>query len=182
MIEMRFHGRGGQGAVTSAELVAQAAIDTGKYATAFPSFGPERRGAPVVAFARVDDMPVRIRSKVYNPDVVIVLDPSLVEISNPVQGLREAGILIINSAHDPASIRKKLSYSGRLAVVDASLIAREVIGLPITNTTMVGALVKGTDLLSIDALKGPFQRRFGKIAARNIEAMRRAWEETKIDA
>jgi pyruvate ferredoxin oxidoreductase gamma subunit len=182
MIEMRFHGRGGQGAVTSAELVAQAAIDTGKYATAFPSFGPERRGAPVVAFARVDDMPVRVRSKVYNPDVVIVLDPSLVEITDPVQGLRQAGILIINSAKDPASIRKRLSYSGRLAVVDASLIAKEVIGLPITNTTMVGALLKGTDLLSIEALKGPFQRRFGKIAARNIEAMRRAWEETKIDA
>ena len=73
MIEMRFHGRGGQGAVTSAELVAQAAIATGKYATAFPSFGPERRGAPVVAFARVDDQPIRIRSKVYNPDAVIVL-------------------------------------------------------------------------------------------------------------
>jgi len=180
MIEMRFHGRGGQGAVTSAELVAQAAIDTGKYATAFPSFGPERRGAPVVAFARVDDKPVRIRSKVYNPDVVIVLDPSLVEISNPVEGLHEKGILIINSTQDPATIRKRLSYSGRLAVVDASLIAKEVIGLPITNTTMIGALVKGANLLSVDALKEPFKRRFGKIASRNIEAMRRAWEETKI--
>ncbi|MCX5861492.1 MAG: 2-oxoacid:acceptor oxidoreductase family protein [Desulfomonile sp.] len=180
MIEMRFHGRGGQGAVTSAELVAQAAIDTGKYATAFPSFGPERRGAPVVAFARVDDKPVRIRSKVYNPDVVIVLDPSLVEISNPVEGLHEKGILIINSTQDPATIRKRLSYNGRLAVVDASLIAKEVIGLPITNTTMIGALVKGANLLSVDALKEPFKRRFGKIASRNIEAMRRAWEETKI--
>ncbi len=181
MIEMRFHGRGGQGAVTSAELVAQAAIDTGKYATAFPSFGPERRGAPVVAFARVDERPVRIRSKVYNPDAVIVLDPSLVEIANPIEGLRDGGVLIINSSHDPATIRKQLSFSGRLAVVDATRIAKEVIGLPITNTTMVGALVKATNLLTIEALKEPFKRRFGKIASRNIEAMERAWEETKID-
>ena len=181
MIEMRFHGRGGQGAVTSAELVAQAAIDTGKYATAFPSFGPERRGAPVVAFARVDERPVRIRSKVYNPDAVIVLDPSLVEIANPIEGLRDGGVLIINSSHDRETIRKQLSFSGRLAVVDATRIAKEVIGLPITNTTMVGALVKATNLLTIEALKEPFKRRFGKIASRNIEAMQRAWEETKID-
>jgi len=180
MIEMRFHGRGGQGAVTSAELVAQAAIDTGRYATAFPSFGPERRGAPVVAFARVDDQPVRLRSKVYNPDVVIVLDPSLLEIGNPAEGLRENGILIINSSQDAQSLRNQISYKGRLALVDASRIAREVIGLPITNTTMVGALVKGTNLVALEALKGPFQRRFGKIAARNIEAMERAYKETNV--
>jgi len=180
MIEMRFHGRGGQGAVTSAELVAQAAIDTGKYATAFPSFGPERRGAPVVAFARVDDQPVRLRSKVYNPDVVIVLDPSLLEIGNPAEGLREDGILIINSSQDTQALRKQLSYSGRLALVDASRIAREVIGLPITNTTMVGALVKGTSLIALEALKEPFKRRFGKIAPRNIEAMERAYTETTV--
>ena len=180
MIEMRFHGRGGQGAVTSAELVAQAAIDTGRYATAFPSFGPERRGAPVVAFARVDDQPVRLRSKVYNPDVIIVLDPSLLEIGNPAEGLRENGILIINSSQDAQSLRNQISYKGRLALVDASRIAREVIGLPITNTTMVGALVKGTNLVALEALKGPFQRRFGKIAARNIEAMERAYKETKV--
>lgn len=180
MIEMRFHGRGGQGAVTSAELVAQAAIDTGRYATAFPSFGPERRGAPVVAFARVDDQPVRLRSKVYNPDVIIVLDPSLLEIGNPAEGLRENGILIINSSQDAQSLRNQISYKGRLALVDASRIAREVIGLPITNTTMVGALVKGTNLVALEALKGPFQRRFGKIAARNIEAMERAYKETNV--
>jgi pyruvate ferredoxin oxidoreductase gamma subunit len=180
MIEMRFHGRGGQGAVTSAELVAQAAIDIGKYATAFPSFGPERRGAPVVAFARVDAQPVRLRSKVYTPDVVIVLDPSLLEIGNPGEGLRDTGTLIINSALDPQALRKQLSYTGRLAVVDASRIAREVIGLPITNTTMVGALVKATNIVDLQALKEPFKRRFGKIAPRNIEAMERAFNETTV--
>jgi len=180
MIEMRFHGRGGQGAVTSAELVAQAVIDSGRFATAFPSFGPERRGAPVVAFARVDDKPVRMRSKVYNPDVVIVLDPSLMDIANPADGLKKDGILIINSQQDPDTIRKDLSYTGKLAVVDASRIAKEVIGLPITNTTMVGALVKGTNLLPLEALKEPFQRRFGKLATRNIQAMERAFGETTV--
>jgi len=180
MIEMRFHGRGGQGAVTSAELVAQAAIDTGKCATAFPSFGPERRGAPVVAFARVADEPIRVRAKVYTPDVVIVLDPSLLEIANPAEGLRGDGALVINSSKDAQTIRKELGYEGKLALVDASRIAREVIGLPITNTTMVGALVKATGVVDVAALEGPFERRFGKIAARNLQAMKRAWEETVV--
>lgn len=166
--------------MTSAELLAQAAIDTGKYATAFPSFGPERRGAPVVAFARVDDRPVRLRSKIYRPDVVVVLDPSLLEIANPAEGIQNGGILIINSSHDPDSIRKKLSYHGKMALVDAGRIAKEVIGLPITNTTMVGALIKGTNLLPVDSLKEPFTRRFGKIAAKNIAAMERAYSETTI--
>ena len=120
MIEMRFHGRGGQGAVTSAELVAQAAIDQGKYALAFPSFGPERRGAPVVAFARVDDAKVRIRYKVYHPDAVIVLDPSLLDISNPTDGIRENGVLVINTSQPVQAVREQLSYRGKLAVVDAS--------------------------------------------------------------
>ena len=180
MIEMRFHGRGGQGAVTCAELVAQAAIDIGKYATAFPSFGPERRGAPVVAFARVADEPIRVRAKIYRPDVVIVLDPSLLDISNPADGLREGGTLVLNSSRDPETIRKQLSYRGKMALVDASRIAREVIGLPITNTTMVGALVKSTGLLQVETLEGPFKRRFGKMASRNIEAMKRAWQETSV--
>ena len=180
MIEMRFHGRGGQGAVTCAELIAQAAIDTGKYATAFPSFGPERRGAPVVAFARVDDKPVKLRSKVYNPDVVVVLDPSLLDIASPTVGLREGGMLVINTSHDPESIRKQLGYKGKMAVVDAGRIAKEVLGLPITNTTMVGALLKSTGLIDVESLKGPFNRRFGKIASRNIQAMERAFGETVV--
>ncbi len=180
MIELRFHGRGGQGAVTSAELLALAAINTGRYATAFPSFGPERRGAPVVAFARVSDEPVRLRCKVYEPDVVIVLDPSLVEIAKPTEGLKNDGILVLNTTQDAAKVKQELGFSGRVAVVDATRIAREVIGLPITNTTMVGALVKGTGLLSLEELEEPFKARFGKIAARNIEAMKRAWAETTI--
>lgn len=182
MIEMRFHGRGGQGAVTSAELVARAAIETGKYATAFPSFGPERRGAPVVAFARVDEKPIKLRCKIYNPDVVIVLDPSLLDIAHPTDGLRERGILVINSNQDTDTLKKRLSYQGRMAVVDASAIAREVIGVPITNTTMVGALVKATGILTVEDLKESFKQRFGKIAERNIAAMQRAFDETTVVA
>jgi pyruvate ferredoxin oxidoreductase gamma subunit len=89
----------------------------------------------------MDENPIRLRSKIYNPDAVIVLDPSLLDIANPTEGLRENGILIINSSHDAEALKKKLSYNGRIAVVDATRIAREVLGLPITNTTMVGALV-----------------------------------------
>ncbi len=180
MIELRFHGRGGQGAVTCAELLALAAINTGRYATAFPSFGPERRGAPVVAFARVSDQPVRLRCKVYEPDVAIVLDPSLVEIAKPTDGLKSEGVLVLNTTHDAAKVKEELGFPGKVAVVDASRIAREVIGLPITNTTMVGALIKGAGLLSVEELEEPFRVRFGKIAARNIEAMKRAWAETIV--
>lgn len=180
MIEIRFHGRGGQGAVTSAELVAQAVIDTGRYATAFPSFGPERRGAPVVAFARAGNEPIRVRAKVYKPDAVLVLDPSLLSIANPTEGIKQDGILIVNTSKDAAELRQELGYHGKMALVDASKIAREVIGLPITNTTMVGAFVKATGIVDIPALEGPFQRRFGKIAARNIQAMKRAFEETQV--
>ena len=180
MIELRFHGRGGQGAVTSAELLALAAISTGKFATAFPSFGPERRGAPVVAFARVSDQPIKLRCKVQEPDVVMVLDPSLVEIAKPAEGLKDTGILILNTNQDAASIKQSLNFPGKVAVVDASRIAKEVIGLPITNTTMVGALIKATGMLSVDDLAPAFKARFGKIAARNIEAMKRAWTETSL--
>jgi pyruvate ferredoxin oxidoreductase gamma subunit len=161
-------------------LVAQAAIAAGRYATAFPSFGPERRGAPVVAFARVADEPIRVRSKVYEPDVVIVLDPSLLDIANPTDGLKAEGTFVVNAAGDPAAIAEKLGFKGKVATVDASRIAREVIGLPITNTTMVGALLKGTGILAVEELEDPFSKRFGKIAARNIEAMKRAYEETTV--
>jgi pyruvate ferredoxin oxidoreductase gamma subunit len=101
MLEIRFHGRGGQGAVTSAELIAIAAVGKGKYAQAFPSFGPERRGAPVVAFCRVDEKKILIRAKIYDPDVVVVLDPGLITLVNPLEGLKEGGILIVNTKKSP---------------------------------------------------------------------------------
>ena len=108
MIEIRLHGRGGQGAVTSAELLALAAINQGKYAQAFPSFGPERRGAPVVAFCRIDDKPIKIRANIYHPDIVLVLDPSILRLINVTAGLKEDGILVANTKYSGEELRKEL--------------------------------------------------------------------------
>jgi pyruvate ferredoxin oxidoreductase gamma subunit len=181
LIEIRWHGRGGQGAVTSAELVAQAAISEGKFAQAFPSFGPERRGAPVLAFVRIDKKePIRIRAEITEPDVVVVLDPGLLAIVNVASGLKEGGMVIINTSKSFAEIEKKLKTKGRLAKVDATHIARETLGVPITNTTMVGALLKATDVVKLESLVEPLNKRFGRLAERNVNAMKRAYQETEL--
>ena len=180
MIEVRFHGRGGQGAVTSAELIALAAIDEGQYAQAFPSFGPERRGAPVVAFLRVDKNPIRIRSKVYEPDIVVVLDPTLLEIVDVSAGLKPKGMIVINTAKTLEQVRKDYGFKGKLAVVDAAKIAMEEMNVPITNTTMLGALIRAAGITKLDSMNRPLEARFGKIAERNKKAMERAFNETMI--
>jgi len=182
MMEIRFHGRGGQGAVTSAEILALSAIEEGQYAQGFPSFGPERRGAPVVSFARVDDKPIRLRSKIYQPDVAVVLDPSLLKILDPSQGLKPNGLLIINTNKPIDQIRAEFGYQMRMATVDASLIAREELGLPITNTTMLGALVRGTGIVQLDSFISPLKARFARGAERNEKALRRAFQETALSA
>lgn len=179
MKEVRFHGRGGQGAVTSAELVAQAAISANMFAQAFPSFGPERRGAPVQAFLRVSDKPIRLRSKVYKPDYVVILDSTLIGVVNPAEGLKSDGTIIINSNKSPDEL--KSMFPGHvIAAVDASLIAREELGVPITNTTMLGALIKASGIVDIDYLEEPVKERFGAIAHKNINAYKRAYKETII--
>jgi pyruvate ferredoxin oxidoreductase gamma subunit len=179
MIEIRWHGRGVQGAVTSVELLALAAIEEGKFAQGFPAFGPERRGAPVLAFNRVNDKQIMVRSGIYTPDVVVVLDSSLVKLVNVTEGLKPEGILIVNTTHSPQEIREQLKYPGKIFTVDATHIAREELGTPITNTTMLGALIKATKVIKLDSLKGPLEHRFGKIAQKNIKACKRAYEELK---
>jgi len=178
MIEVRFHGRGGQGAVTSAELIALAAIEEGKYAQGFPSFGPERRGAPVIAFARVGEKSIRLRSRIYTPDVAVVLDPTLLKILDPSQGLKPGGLLIINTNKSFDEIRSRFGFKARLATVDADRIAHEELGLPIVNTTMLGALVRSTGIVQLDSLIPPLRARFGRGAERNLKALRRAYDET----
>lgn len=178
MVEIRFHGRGGQGAVTSAELTALAAIEQGKYAQAFPSFGPERRGAPVMAFVRVSEKAIQTREKVYQPDIVIVLDPTLLKIVNVEAGLKEGGIIVLNTHKSAEEIRKETGIKARLAIVDATTIAIDTMRVPITNTTMLGALIKATSLLPLESLKGPIEHRFGGIAERNLKACKRAFDET----
>jgi pyruvate ferredoxin oxidoreductase gamma subunit len=181
MIEVRFHGRGGQGAVTSAELMALAAIGEGKYAQAFPSFGPERRGAPLQAFLRISDQPIRLREKIYEPDVVLVLDPALLASGGVKVGLKPGGTLVANSSKDIAAVRGECGFKGRTAVVDATKIAEEELGVPITNTTMLGALLKAAGLIQMESIKGPLEERFGKIAEKNWKALKRAYAETKIE-
>jgi pyruvate ferredoxin oxidoreductase gamma subunit len=180
MIEVRWHGRGGQGAVTSVELLALAAIGEGKYAQGFPNFGPERRGAPVAAFNRVDSERIRIRSGVYRPDIVVVLDEGLIGLVNLTDGLKENGVLIVNTSKKATDVMKILNYSGAIATVDATTIARRELGVPITNTTMLGAVVKVTNIVGLSALDGPVEDRFGKIAVKNITAMKQAFKEVKI--
>lgn len=182
MIEVRFHGRGGQGAVTSAELMAQTAIGGGKYAQAFPSFGPERRGAPVTAFLRIADAPIRLREKVYNPNVVVVLDPSVMNVTKVDAGLRDDGLLIINSAHPVAAIRKQYGFKQKIATIDALHIALDVLKVPITNTVMMGALSKVCGVATPDQVRGPLMDRFGPtLAPKNQEAFERAYEHTKAE-
>ncbi len=180
MIEIRLHGRGGQGAVTSAELLALAAINEGKYAQAFPSFGPERRGAPVVAFCRIDDERIRLRTNIYRPDLVLVLDPSILRLVNVSGGLKDDGFLVTNTRYTGKEIREELGIKQTLATVNATQIAREELGLPITNTTMLGSLLKANQILSVDSLVEPLKKRFGRIAEKNIRAFQRAYEETNV--
>jgi pyruvate ferredoxin oxidoreductase gamma subunit len=180
MIEIRFHGRGGQGAVTSAELLALAAIGEGKYAQAFPSFGPERRGAPVVAFCRISDEPIRIRANIYEPDIVVVLDASLLKIVNVAAGLKPQGLLVTTSKDDAAKVKDDLKLKQRLAVVDATKIAMEVLGLPITNTTLLGSLVKAVNVVKKESFVHPLKERFGRIAEKNLSAFERAYQSTVL--
>jgi len=180
LVEIRWHGRGGQGAVTSAELLAQAAINEGKYAQAFPSFGPERRGAPVSAFVRISNEQIRIRAEITEPDVVVVLDPSLLHMINVASGLKDGGTFVINTRKPAEKIRAEFGIKQRLATVDATKIAREILGVPITNTTMIGALLKATDVVDLESLVEPVKERFRRLADRNINAMKRAYEETIV--
>lgn len=179
MIETRFHGRGGQGAVTSAELLALAAIQEGKFAQAFPSFGPERRGAPVLAFSRVADEPIRLRSQIYEPDVVLVLDSSLLDILDVTQGLKPGGTLVVSSSTPARELAARFHFDGSLWAVDGTHIAREKLGRPITNTTMLGALIRATGIVNIESISEPLRHRFGVIAAKNEQALRAAYEQVE---
>jgi pyruvate ferredoxin oxidoreductase gamma subunit len=182
MIEVRFHGRGGQGAVTSAELMARTAIGGGKYAQAFPNFGPERRGAPVTAYLRISDSPIRVREKVYHPNVVVVLDPSIMSVTKVDTGLKEDGFLIINSARPAAEIRKAFGFKQKIATVDALHIALEELKAPITNTVMMGALSKVLGVATPDQVRGPLEARFGpSLAPKNLKAFTRAFEAAKTE-
>jgi len=180
ILEVRWHGRGGLGAVTSAELVARAAAHEGKYAQSFPSFGPERRGAPVVVFLRISDEFIRTRTNIYEPDFVVILDPRLLRVVNVTAGLKESGKIVVNSRKLPQQLKSDFGFKWPVASVDATKIARETIKLPITNTAMIGAFLKVAEVVRLDSLIGELKERFEARAEANIQAMKRAYNETMI--
>lgn len=172
--EIRIHGRGGQGAVTTAELIAIAAFKDGRFSQAVPNFGPERRGSPVEAYCRLSKEFITLRTQVYEPDYVIVLDDSLVNVSDITKGLTKQGMILINSEE------KKRFGSFPTYAVDANRIAMDVFGKPIVNTVMLGAFAKAAKLVSLKSLIDAIGERFeGAIKDKNVEAIRRAYEETK---
>ncbi len=179
MIEVRMLGRGGQGAYSSAEMLAAAFVKEGKYAMCFPMFGGERRGAPVNVFLRFDDKPIRLRSQIYYPDCCIVTDPLLARTPNALKGLKPGGTVVINLPRMPEE--KPHENTGVLAVVDATGIALKEIGRPITNTVLLGALVCATGWVKLDSIFEAFKEYFSeKLLASNIQCVKRGFEETEI--
>jgi pyruvate ferredoxin oxidoreductase gamma subunit len=171
--ELRIHGRGGQGSVTAAELIAVAAFKSGVYSQAFPAFGVERRGAPVQAFVRFSDSRIRLRSQVYEPDYIIVQDSSLIKDVDVFSGLKEGGIAIINTEK---ALTFPVPETAKIITIDATSIALEMLGVPITNTSLMGAFAAASGEISVEALEEAIKDRFtGSLAEKNINAANRAF-------
>ncbi|ESQ23269.1 MAG: 2-oxoacid:acceptor oxidoreductase, gamma subunit, pyruvate/2-ketoisovalerate family [uncultured Acidilobus sp. MG] len=182
MLEIRWHGRGGQGAVTASEVIASASILEGKYALAFPEFGAERRGAPVRAYTRVTDTPLIPRTPVERPDVVVILDRSLIK-QNYVEGLKEGGVVVANTPAKPSELLEKLGLgsSYRAATVDATSIALKWLKANIVNTAILGALVRSTGVVKLDTVLEVIKSRFhGRVAEANVMAVKEAYESTQL--
>ena len=176
--EVRFHGRGGQGAWTASLLLAQAGLREQKYIQSFPAFGPERAGAPITAFTRISEEPIHLHSSVYEPDVVVILDPTLLGEA-VVQGVKPGTKLVVNTAQTPIELKEGLGLEGNEAwVIDATSLALKVIGRPITNTAMLGSVVKATGMVQLDSLLEVVKERFsGRIQETNVEVVKIAYEE-----
>ena len=176
MLEIRFHGRGGQGAVTAGELLAKTAGKQGKWSQSFPKFGVERRGAPVQSYCRIDDEErIRLHQELYEPDLVVVLDASLLEAVDVASGIKEGGTIIVNTNLG----KEELGLKGNFEVytVDATSIAREKLGRPIVNTAMLGAFAKVTGAVDLEKLVQEVKGHFGeKLGEKNAEAVRACYE------
>ena len=181
MIEIRFHGRGGQGAVTGANILAIAASKEGKDVQAFPYFGVERRGAPVTAFTKIDNRPVRIKSQIYEPDFVVVLDASLLKAVNVTQGLKNGGIVLINTDKKPENIK---GVEGKIATVDATAIAiRHGLGskeAPIVNTAILGAFAKASGVVKLESIVQSILQSAPAKKTENAEAAKEAYENVVL--
>ena len=178
LIEVRFHGRGGQGAWTASLLLAQAGLKEKKFIQSFPTFGPERAGAPILAFTRISDEPIRLHSSVYEPDVVVVLDPTLLGPS-VVEGIKKDTKLIVNTSQTPADVKEKLGVErNETWVVDATDLAMKLLGRPITNTAMLGAVIRASGMVKLESVLGVAKERFtGKVMEQNLELINAAYKE-----
>ncbi|MCK4938305.1 MAG: pyruvate ferredoxin oxidoreductase subunit gamma [Methanosarcinales archaeon] len=180
MKEIRIHGRGGQGSVTAAELLAVAAFEDGKYSQAFPAFGVERRGAPVMAFTRINDKPVRLRSQIYKPDYVIVQDPTLIEVVDVASGAKPKGKILINTEFSPDSFN--LDTDAQVMTIDATRIALDIIGRPIVNTILLGAFAGATGEIKVESIQNAVAERFpGKVGEKNSLAVLEAYKRMEAE-
>jgi 2-oxoacid:acceptor oxidoreductase gamma subunit (pyruvate/2-ketoisovalerate family) len=184
ILEVRWHGRGGQGAWTASELFARAAIAEGKYIQSFPEFGPERMGAPVTAFTRISTEPIRLHCAVYNPDVVAVLDPTLLKTVKVADGLSdEGGNILVNTKDKPEQIRKVLGTDkGKVWTVPATDISMRILGMSITNTAMLGAVARVTGIVSLETIEKMIRARFRPdVAEKNFAVVKEAFQEVKSE-
>jgi len=189
LIEICWHGRGGQGAVTAAKVLAESALSAGKFIQAFPEYGPERMGAPIRSFTRISSQPISIHSQVASPGVVVVLDSTLLGSVDVCEGLLENGIIIVNTPEQPGDIRKILGLDDKKLIakvftVDATKISLETIGKNIPNTPMIGALIKATDILELSAVLEDFRKKYAtkfkpEIIEGNVRAIEKAYNEVK---
>jgi len=185
--EIRWHGRGGQGAKTAALLLGDAAMSLGKYIQAFPEYGPERMGAPVASFNRISSEPITIHYGITEPDIVLVLDPTLIGTIDVTKGLPENGIIIVNTPGSASEVRTMTKFkTGKIFAVDASKISKETIGKDIPNTPMLGALIKASGLLDFDHMMQDLKKKLSKkfaskpeVIEGNLNAVKRSFEEVK---
>ncbi len=184
--EIRWHGRGGQGTVTAAKVLADACLSGGRHVQAFPEYGPERAGAPLRAYNRISDRPLRIHCPVVSPKVVAVVDASLLDAINVAEGAADDAIFVVNTSKDPKEVRQKLKAkpSQKVYTVDATKISLETIGRPMPNSSMLGAVNRATGIVSMDVLledvKGSFGKKFAqKIIDANLAAVKRGYEEVR---
>ncbi len=187
MTEIRWHGRGGQGAKTAAQLVAQVALEEGKFSQGFPEYGPERMGAPIRGFTRISEGAIRLHCPIEHPDVVVVLDETLLALPMVAEATTDGTVFVINTTAPPAEIKTKLDRPGaEVYCIDATGISLDEIGRPIPNTPMIGALIKATGCITLDAIKKDVEKKFLKkfgerVVQGNIRAIERAHEEVKSE-
>lgn len=181
MLEVRFHGRGGQGAVIASEILATAAFYEGKYVSSFPYFGVERRGAPVTAFTRIDTKPIRVKTQIYNPDHVVVLDHSLLNLVNVTAGLKEGGLVLINTIKNPEDLNINAKI---VATVNASEIAlNHSLGshsAPIVNTAILGAYAKASGVVKLESIKEAIKENVSGLIDENVASAEDAYNNVKV--